>query len=167
MGLHEQRAILARGDPGLWGALKGAVKGFVTGGPLGAIRGGVSGLLERKAVATPVVVPPGPGQLPRLGMPGAVPALRHPLAGPMIMAGAPGALTAGVGGPQIACPSGWHPNKSTYMTLQGLVPKWSKCVKNRHRNVSNGPANQRALRRLAAWDRADRKRRATLRKIRR
>lgn len=165
MGLHEQRAILARGDPGLWGALKGAVKGFVTGGPLGMLRGGVAGALERKPLTGPVIVPPAPGRLPAFfpGGPATVPALRHPLAGPAIMAGAP--LAIGPGGPQIACPSGFHPNKSSYMTLQGFVPKWSKCVKNRRRNVSNGPANARALRRITAWDRMDRKRRTTLKRI--
>lgn len=165
MGLHEQRAILARGDPGLWGALKGAVKGFITGGPLGALRGGVAGALERKALTGPVIVPPAPGHLPRLGLPGTVPALQHPLAGPMITAASPLALTPGVGGPQIVCPTGYHPNKASYSTLQGFVQKWSRCVKNRRRNVSNGPANMRALRRISAWDKADRKRRTTLRRI--
>lgn len=165
MGLHEQRAILARGDPGLWGALKGAVKGFVTGGPLGAIRGGITGALRKPEVVSPTPVPPAPGYLPRLGLPGSVPGLQHPMAGPLIRGAAPMQLAVGVGGPQIACPSGFHPNKSSYMTLQGFVPKWSKCVKNRRRNVSNGPANARALRRITAWDKMDRKRRTTLKRI--
>jgi len=63
------------------------------------------------------------------------------------------------------CPSGFHPNKSTYMTALGLVEKGTKCVKNRRRNLSNGRANTRALRRMAAWDKQERRLGSTLKKI--
>jgi len=63
------------------------------------------------------------------------------------------------------CPSGFHPNKSSYMTASGFVERGSRCVRNRRRNLSNGRANTRALRRLAAWDKQERKRIGVLRRI--
>jgi len=63
------------------------------------------------------------------------------------------------------CPSGYHPNKSNYMTAQGFVAKGSKCVRNRRRNLSNGRANTRALSRMAAWDKQERKLAKTLKAI--
>lgn len=63
------------------------------------------------------------------------------------------------------CPSGWHPNKSDYHTASGFVAQGTKCVRNRRRNLSNGRANTRALRRMAAWDKQERKLGTTLKKI--
>jgi len=51
------------------------------------------------------------------------------------------------------------------MTAAGFVEKGSRCVKNRRRNLSNGRANTRALRRLSAWDKQERKRIGVLRRI--
>lgn len=170
MGLHEQRAIALRGDPGLWGALKGAALGFVTGGPVGAVTGGLAGLRSRGiapsgptgAAALP---PPGASGIPRPGggyyplaaIPGVVPALQRALPG--------GATGMGIAPTATGAPQGYHLNRSSYFTSQGFVAKGSKWVRNRTRNVSNGKANMRALRRLTAWDKADRRRRATLKKI--
>jgi len=63
------------------------------------------------------------------------------------------------------CPSGFHPNKSSYMTQAGFVAAGSKCVRNRRRNLSNGRANTRALRRMAAWDKQERRLAKTLKAI--
>jgi len=71
---------------------------------------------------------------------------------------APGAVGDG-------CPQGFHPNKSDYMTKAGFVAKHSKCVRNRRRNLSNGRANTRSLRRMAAWDKQERKLGKTLKAI--
>lgn len=62
-------------------------------------------------------------------------------------ASAPVATNGRVG---VACPSGFHPNKSSYFTLQGFVPKGSRCVKNRRRNPMNPRALDRAIRRVDA-----------------
>jgi len=63
------------------------------------------------------------------------------------------------------CPSGFHPNKSSYMTASGFVAQGTKCVRNRRRNLSNGRANTRALRRMAAWDKQERKLGKTMKAI--
>lgn len=63
------------------------------------------------------------------------------------------------------CPQGFHPNKSDYMTKAGFVAEGSKCVRNRRRNLSNGRANTRSLRRMAAWDKQERKLGKTLKAI--
>jgi len=63
------------------------------------------------------------------------------------------------------CPQGFHPNKSDYMTKAGFVAEGTKCVRNRRRNLSNGRANTRSLRRMAAWDKQERKLGKTLKAI--
>lgn len=50
----------------------------------------------------------------------------------------------------VACPSGFHPNRSSYFTLAGFVPKGTRCVKNRRRNPMNAQALDRAIRRVDA-----------------
>lgn len=45
-----------RGDPGLFGALGGALKGFFEGGPIGAIKGGMTGLLGGRTTASGVPI---------------------------------------------------------------------------------------------------------------
>lgn len=167
MGLHSQRAIALRGDPGLLGALGGAIKGVFTGGIPGAIAGGISGFAGKQPTVSTL---PSPGQIPRPG--GAIgqtiPITRVPgVTGILQRAlpfGATGYETAGMGGAGGA-PQGYHLNKTGYWTSAGYVPPKSKWVRNRSRNVSNGRANMRALRRLEAWDKADRKRRKTLKAI--
>lgn len=46
-----------------------------------------------------------------------------------------------------ACPSGFHMNKGTYWTKQGVVMKGTRCVKNRRMNPTNARALGRAIRR--------------------
>jgi len=67
--------------------------------------------------------------------------------------------------PSSGCPQGFHPNKSDYMTKAGFVAEGTKCVRNRRRNLSNGRANTRSLRRMAAWDKQERKLGKTLKAI--
>lgn len=53
------------------------------------------------------------------------------------------------GGVKLACPSGYHPNKSGYYThSEGWIPEGTKCVKNRRRNPANPRALDRAMGRL-------------------
>lgn len=50
---------------------------------------------------------------------------------------------------KLACPGGFHPNKSDYFTKsEGFIPEGTKCVKNRRRNPANPRALDRALSRL-------------------
>lgn len=167
MGLHEQRAVALRGDPGILSALSGAVKGFFTGGPVGAVTGAISGYSKPKQVApAPPQLPapgysgiprPGGGFVPLVRIPGVAGALQRALPGGGTGYGAP----VGING----APQGYHLNKSGYYTSGGYVAPRSKWVRNRTRNVSNGKANMRALRRLTAWDKTDRRRRAQLKRI--
>jgi hypothetical protein len=167
VGLHSQRAIALRGDPGLLGALGGAIKGVFTGGIPGAIAGAVSGFAGKQPTVSTL---PGPGQIPRPG--GAIGTTMPITRGPGVTGilqralpfGATGYETV-LGGPGMGAPSGYHLNKTGYYTASGYVPPKSKYVRNRSRNVSNGRANMRALRRLEAWDKADRKRRKALKAI--
>ena len=170
MGLHEQRAVALRGDPGLLGALGGAVKGFFSGGPVGAVAGAIGGFKGKASTQPPPydvsrlpppgysgIPKPGGGYVPLTKIPGVTGALQRALPGGMSGYGVPVGATG--------APQGYHLNKTGYWTAAGYVPPRSKWVKNRTRNVSNGKANQRALRRLVAWDKADRKRRAALKRI--
>lgn len=60
-----------------------------------------------------------------------------------------GAAGAGVAvGTTIACPSGFRPNKSSYFTLAGFVPKGTRCVRRRRRNPMNPRALDRAISRV-------------------
>ena len=175
MSLHDQRALNIRGDPGLFsalgGALKGGVVGLLTGGPVGAVTGALGGAVGMgPGFATPMPTVPTPPNIPGpMGIyGGAVPITKVPGVTGVLQRALPGGATGyeavmpqtAAGGPQ-----GYHPNKSGYWTSAGYVQKGTKWVRNRRRNVSNGPANQRALRRLVAWDHADRARRRALKSI--
>jgi len=138
------------------GGFSGAAGGFLTAGSRAPTRGpslgrtsfGVRGRPKRNPPARRVVNAPGfPAAIQRF-----VPGGRTGL----MLEG----TAAGSG-----CPQGFHPNKSDYFTQTGFVAKHSKCVKNRRRNLSNGRANTKALRRMAAWDKQERKLGATMKKI--
>lgn len=61
-------------------------------------------------------------------------------------------------GTKLACPSGFHPNKSSYFLSDGtFVPEGSKCVKNRRRNPMNPRALDRAIGRLNSAKRVQNK----------
>jgi len=140
--------------------LFGAAKGLIGGGFSGAVGGFLTS--GRRPSPRSVVSRTRSSQIQRFG-------LRRP--GPRAVVPRPGLRAAGqrlipggqtglmVAGPAVGdgCPQGFHPNKSDYMTKAGWVPAHSKCVRNRRRNLSNGRANTRSLRRIVAWDKQDRK----------
>jgi len=61
----------------------------------------------------------------------------------------PGSAGPGAGAPrgQYAAPAGWHWNKGTYWTKQGVVYRGTRLVKNRRMNPLNPRALARAIRR--------------------
>lgn len=138
-----------RGDPGLFGAiggfLKGAAGSLIGGGnPIaGGIRGAVSGwkgpTQPRMPAPPQIAAPPRGVNLPFRGARGA--GVPSPV----------GRISVGEvqAGTKIACPSGFHANKSDYFLRDGTyVPKGSKCVKNRRRNPMNPRALDRAIGRM-------------------
>jgi hypothetical protein len=161
-----------RGDPGIFGALKkvgsaigGAVKGFITGGPVGAVTGGIKGLLPKppSIVAPPptlgFITSPGGGipivsgkqgpDLPK-GFPGSVPE-------PGFKGGLERFLPFGESG-YTGAPPGYHVNKAYAAYLRsgkGTSPfnrpaAVNTIVKNRSMNPTNVKALRRAIRRERA-----------------
>lgn len=130
------RVGMNKGDPGIFGAITGAIGGLVTGGPIGAIAGGLAGLKSggggggRSLTQAPTSRPP--INLPGFGPRGA---------GVNTPAGRLSAFEQN-GGQGAKAPAGYHWNKSGYFLKSGeYVPEGTKLVKNRRRN----PANPRAL----------------------
>lgn len=164
MGLHSQRALNLRGDPGLLSALGAFGKGVLNAATTAA---GIGPVLRSSSPMPSIPQPPnipGPGgiygpQIPITNVPGVTGILQRAIPG-----GATGyQVTMPAGG--AAAPSGYHLNKSGYWTSSGYVPKGTRYVRNRTRNLSNGRANTRALRRLAAWDKQERKLAKTMKSI--
>lgn len=134
-----------RGDPGLFGAIGGAIRGGIGalsrgGNPvLGAARGarrgfmGRTGAQEDGSISLPIALP-GIGSI---GGPGKNP-------GTAVAKGSSSALV-----PLI--PRGYHLNKSSYWLRDGtFVPKGTKLVKNRRRDPLNARALRRAISRVDA-----------------
>jgi len=177
--LHRHALILEQGDPGLFDVFKRVARtavGFVTGGPGGALRGlvGQTGTAVARLPSPPNISLPPIGQVSRPGggttdvinVPGLRGAAQRFFPGGSTgLAIASSVLTGGAVTQGAGCPSGFHPNKSSYMTRAGWIEKGTRCVRNRRRNLSNGRANTRALRRMAAWDKQERKLGATMKKI--
>jgi len=148
--------------------LLGATKGFFGGGILGATRGFLASprkASRRRSVGR--IGPPGQSftsatrARPRRSS-RAAPSRRRSKAARLA---ARPELRPGFQAATAGCPQGFHPNKSDYMTKGGFVAAGSKCVRNRRRNLSNGRANTRSLRRMAAWDKQERKLGKTLKAI--
>jgi len=146
----------------------GAAKGFVGGGFSGAARGFLipgGGSRARPTFSAPRSRPQPrarpirPRSMPVVPGRGIAEAVRR-----IVPGGRTGLVVAGAAAGD-GCPQGYHPNKSDYMTKAGFVAKHSKCVRNRRRNLSNGRANTRSLRRMAAWDKQERKLGKTLKAI--
>lgn len=162
-----------RGDPGLFGFLGKAVKGIgglasnlIPGGGIArsVISGGL-GLLAGRATSPRVqpglgfTLPNGRGTRPVTRTPGV-----RGLVQRFVPGGKTGFEVAG-GAPGVACPAGYHPNKTSYYTSEGFVAAGSKCVRNRSRNPLNQRAASRAISRIAAGKRANRAlNRVTIRK---
>jgi len=146
----------------------GAIKGGLTGGFAGAAggfltSGGRRNVPRKRSRAITRRAPRRARRPARQSRVIPVPGIRG-LSQRLIPGGRTGLMVA----PQAAgggCPQGFHPNKSDYMTKAGFVAQGSKCVRNRRRNLSNGRANTRSLRRMAAWDKQERKLGKTLKAI--
>lgn len=132
------------GDPGLWGAIGGAIKtvakagiGFVAGGPAGAVAATIPGLLGGGG-------PKGlPSNLPALPMPGVGGAIARALPG-----GSSGYVSA-------APMRGYRLNKTGYWLKDGTyVPPQSRYVKSRRRNALNPRALSRAMARIESAKKA-------------
>ncbi len=150
------------GDPGLFGGLAGALRGAIRGGLAGAtggILGGRAGAMrtreERARMGVPTMGVPmqlaprgrGPGRTRRQQRAGVGGRKRPGVVGAMQRI-VPGGET-GFEVAQVACPSGFHANKSDYFLRDGtFVPKGSKCVRNRRRNPLNPRAASRAISRI-------------------
>lgn len=185
----------AMGDPGLFGAIGGALKGAIgglTGGPIsiisGAIAGGVKGAkggkpgggltpnmrgaLQRLQQGKPIapearraltgagvnVVGLGPGfqanqSVPVTRTPGLKGALQR-----LVPGGATGFEVTTQAGPSVACPPGFHPNKTSYFLKDGtFVPEGTRCVRNRRRNPMNPRALSRAISRVESAKKASKR----------
>jgi len=159
--------ILEFSQPFVHKRLTRAIGGFISGGPTGAVSGFFAPGGGRRA-SPQAIHPPSIGRSSpfrsRTSLP-VVPAggLRARIER-LVPGGATGLEVSG-GAVSGGCPQGFHPNKSDYMTAAGFVPEGSKCVKNRRRNLSNGRANTRSLRRMAAWDKQERRLSRTLKAI--
>lgn len=158
------------GSGGLFSAIGGAIKGIarvaapivggIVGGPLGgAVGGAVSSRLG--GGGTSIVPYRPPASLPAIntgiGLPGT--SLRiHP--GALLPGGAP-AFTRDA---QPMVPRGYHLNKSGYFLKSGqYVAPGTKYVKNRSRNFANGRALNRAIGRVAGFERMVKRSRKSLR----
>lgn len=151
------------GDPGLFGFLGKTISrigGAVLGStPIGAALGTVTGFLGGRATSprgatqpiarTPSFFPTAPNFGPQevVPKPGVRGAIERFLPG-----GSTGLVVQG--GTRMACPSGFHPNKTSYHTQAGFVQAGSKCVKNRRRNPLNPRAASRAISRLESASKA-------------
>jgi len=145
----------------------GALSGFITGGPSGAVSGFINRGQPTPRVQ-PLLVPTlqpascGPGfemtadgRCRRLGVVGTGQRL--------LPGGASGFVEAT---PGMGCPSGSHPNRSSYMTMSdGFVEKGTKCVPNRRRNPLNPRAARRSMSRLTALSKEMSRLEKTLRRI--
>ena len=174
LSISRSRAELGQGDPGLFGFLGKGIKKL--GGaaldfsglpnPFGGGGPGISQADLQKAAkraargqqigpvkARLLSVQQGQGNI---NLPGGIGSINPPFGGspgigsqfPTLspQQGQNGRPPAGM---KLACPSGYHPNKSDYFTKsEGFIPEGTKCVKNRRRNPANPRALDRAVSRL-------------------
>lgn len=170
-GANSGGAFISRsqfqGDPGLFGFLGKAAGGILRTagkllpGPAGFAAGALGGALAGGPGRTPSI-----SQVSQRPIPfnpfGAKPVQQAPpiRLGPIGIN--PGAIAPGgkpfistVQDAGVACPSGFHPNKSDYFLKDGtFVPKGSRCVKNRRRNALNPRAASRAISRIESAKKA-------------
>lgn len=169
---------MAAGDPGLFGAITGAIKGLISGGPLGAISGAVSGWkttgqakqiaqgsfgnvvpVSRSAPLSTTMIPyQGPGNRfvgvttpgGRLGFGAGAPTVGV-MGGSM---GGAGYYSPGTGvGP--VRPRAVHPNKSGYWLKSGeYVAPGTRMVTNRRMNPLNPRSLSKSLRRVQGFAKA-------------
>lgn len=149
---------------GIFSAVGGALKRVASvatnllPGPVGAVaRAGISVLSGSRA---PAPMSTRVATLPAIGPTLVATGGGGPTAAPAGMP-RPGAQAAiarvlpfGDTGLGSGCPSGYHPNKTGYMTRDGWVEKGSKCVRNRKRNPLNPRALDRSMGRLRSAGKA-------------
>jgi len=161
-GLKTAAVVGAGLIPGVGGYVAGGVRALASRG-VGRkmLAAGATGAALSPTVAGRFQIPlPGPNVMrPLAALPGGIPFI-----GPPDLR----QLTNGNGCP-VACPSGFHPNKSASTARETFgAPPGSICVKNRSMNVANPRALRRGLRRvsgfskLAARSRKDIKRAAKI-----
>ncbi len=135
----------AQGDPGFFGSLAGIARtvGGLIPGPIGTIARLIPGGGQAAPVAPrPILFTPS-GILPG-GTPGGL------MLGP-----APGPAAAAANGSCPTCPQGMRLNRSSYTLKNGqFVPKGTRCVSNRRRNVLNQKALRKANSRQRGFLRA-------------
>lgn len=163
-----------RGDPGVFGFLGNTIKnvagGFISGGPLGAIRGGIQTVSRALRGNKPSSVTEARARAQRMLERGEIRNVNRQLDRWGFQPSAertqterwsfdPGmqqqTVPAGAG---VACPQGYHPNKSGYWKRVDKhnpeagavwVPEKSVCVKNRrYYNPGNAKATDRAISRI-------------------
>lgn len=163
VGANSGGAFMSRsqfqGDPGLFGFL-GKAAGFLGKTVLkatglvgaGAAGAGAAGAIDR--VRTPSITRQPFQQLPqqrppiRIGGVGIDPSAAFPGGRPLF-------TREQQNGTKLACPSGFHPNKSSYFLKDGtFVAEGSRCVKNRRKNPLNPRAASRAISRLESAKKA-------------
>lgn len=158
------KAAKFRGDPGVFGFLGGIAKRG-----LGLVSNlGIPGVSAAAGFAAGRIPGPKTVSQAQLGMPPGRPPPSFGFAGPQlpvtrtpgfrgaaqrfIPGGATGfEVSVPQAGMQLACPSGWHPNKAAYFLRDGsFVAEGSRCVRNRRRNPGNMRAFDRSVSRVVA-----------------
>lgn len=153
-----------RGDPGLFGAIGGAIKGGISGlfrgGPVGAITGAAAGAATgwkgQPPAAQPSmvagVIPP-----PQMGTVGQIPPGTQVIPKPGVVGTIERILPGGESGyvAQGPPPRGYHLNKTGYFLKDGsYVAKGTRYVRDRRRNPLNPRALDRAMGRLTSAKKA-------------
>lgn len=145
---------------GIFSAIGGALKKVAGAGLAIATGGGIAGAARAIGIggASAAVVRTLPAIGPTLVGGGGGGQLPVPVPRGVPVPGARGAIQralpfgeTGYGG---GCPSGFHPNKSGYMTRDGYVEKGTRCVRNRKRNPLNPRALDRSMGRLRSAGKA-------------
>lgn len=144
--------------------LLGGAIGLITGGPGGAIGGFLGGGGGAPRGLAPVVNCP--SGFIRQGNNCVALTVPQPGFGGALARILPGGSTGMIPAPTAGCPSGFHPNKSTYWTqTEGVVEEGTKCVRNRRRNPLNPRAARRSMSRLGALSKEMKRLEKTLKKI--
>jgi len=172
------RVMPGVGDPGIFGDIGRFIGGTIktaaqlVPGPVGSLARRIFNPAQQQQATQPILVSngvitttaarfqQGPDELLGPPRPGFIAAGQRAFAG-----GETGRFEA-QGGMTLACATGFHPNKSDYFTKRdGLIPKGTRCVRNRRRNPLNARAMDRAISRLESGKRATKRMsRVTIRK---
>lgn len=167
----KQAKFANQGDPGLFSAIGsvvkkvgGAVYNTLVPSPIKTGVGVVSSIVGGRGSAPqlPQLPPPGARNFPAPQLPPRGGAMPGPMAQVPATVGGPGGTAMVDTKPAIACPQGYHPNKSGYYRRSPAgsvlyIPPGHACVKNRRRNPLNPRAMDRAIGRLSSAKKAAKK----------